>query len=53
MKKKTGFLSLALSGVLAMNLWTPVLAEEQPEEKTRKEETVYAFLDWHGQRMAA
>lgn len=53
MKKKTGFLSLALSGVLAMNLWTPVLAEEQPEEKTRKEETVYAFLDWQGELKSA
>ena len=39
MKKKTGFLSLALSGVLAMNLWTPVLAEEQPEEKKEEKET--------------
>ena len=47
MNKKGSWLTLALSGVLALNLCTPVRAEDKPEE------TVYAFLDWQGQLKSA
>lgn len=53
MNKKGSWLALALSGVLALNLCTPVRAEDKPDEGTKKEETVYAFLDWQGQLKSA
>ena len=53
MNKKGSWLTLALSGVLALNLCTPVRAEDKPDEGTKKEETVYAFLDWQGQLKSA
>lgn len=60
MNKKGSWLALALSGVLALNLCTPVRAEDKPDEGTKKEETVYGLSGLAGtaeirdrQRMAA
>ena len=46
MNKKGSWLALALSGVLALNLCTPVRAEDKPDEGTKRKKPSMPF--WIG-----